>query len=89
MGFMPMVAEAVVAFAHLQARAGDVERALALLGLALTHPARDFAAGQGAEEVLAELRASRPGLADLALDDLPRYAQGLVFEAVVKELAQT
>jgi tetratricopeptide (TPR) repeat protein len=89
LGFIPWVAEAVVAFAHLQARAGDVERALALLGLALTHPAHDFAAGQGAEEVLAELRASRPELGNLTLDDLPRHAQGLVFEKVVQELMQT
>jgi hypothetical protein len=39
--------------------------------------------------VLTELRAGRPDLANLALEELPRYAQGLVFEEVLQELAQT
>jgi hypothetical protein len=59
-GALPSALLALAGIARLLARAGKPARALALLSLAVSHPASDDEVRQRAEPVLAELTAALP-----------------------------
>jgi tetratricopeptide (TPR) repeat protein/class 3 adenylate cyclase/tRNA A-37 threonylcarbamoyl transferase component Bud32 len=82
-GGMLWAVYAMVIFAELRAHAGDTEGALALLGLALHHPAADANTREEVERVLAELKLN-PETVETGLI----RGRVLDFERVVEELLQ-
>jgi tetratricopeptide (TPR) repeat protein len=82
-GGMLWAVYAMVIFAELRASAGNTDGALALLGLALHHPAADANTREEVERVLAELNLS-PEIVEAGLI----RGRVLDFERVVEELLQ-